>query len=299
MKRLERIVRELGGDVYDGGRRALVPGPDHGEADRSVSLLETDDGRIIIHCFSPRDDWRSVRNHLIAHGLLDGSSRTPGGGERTPRPRLVGAQPRNEARVARARRLWAEGRPIFATPAQRHLRLRGIAALPEGDDTLRFHPRMTSLDDRHRRPALMAALRNAAGEVQGIEVTLLSAHGGGKAVLPTPRRVIGELMGGAVQLFAPSETLAIAEGTATALSAHDELGVPAWAALTAGNLAAFTPPPSVKRLIVAHDNDVASRHAVWKLATRLCGAIRIEAAPPPEQVNDWNDQAQAAAAKPA
>jgi len=36
---LREIVRVLGGDLYDGGRRANVPAPKHSRADRSVSLL--------------------------------------------------------------------------------------------------------------------------------------------------------------------------------------------------------------------------------------------------------------------
>lgn len=70
MSRLERIVDAMGGVLMDGGRRALVRGPGHGPSDRSVSLLETDDGRVLIHCFSPRDDWRAVRHQLADLGLL-------------------------------------------------------------------------------------------------------------------------------------------------------------------------------------------------------------------------------------
>ena len=71
MSRLKRIVDAMGGQLMDGGRRALVRGPGHGPGDRSVSLLETEDGRVLIHCFSPRDDWRAVRDELADLGLLD------------------------------------------------------------------------------------------------------------------------------------------------------------------------------------------------------------------------------------
>jgi len=71
MSRLRRIVDAMGGVLLDGGRRALVRGPGHGPADRSVSLLETEDGRVLIHCFSPRDDWRAVRDEFADLGLLD------------------------------------------------------------------------------------------------------------------------------------------------------------------------------------------------------------------------------------
>ena len=63
------LVRSLGGDLYAGGSRALVPGPGHGPADRSVSLLLSR-GRVVAHSFAG-DDWRSVRAALVAHGLRD------------------------------------------------------------------------------------------------------------------------------------------------------------------------------------------------------------------------------------
>ena len=71
MSRLKRIVDAMGGQILDGGRRALIRGPGHGATDRSVALLETEDGRVLIHCFSPRDDWRAVRDALADLGLLD------------------------------------------------------------------------------------------------------------------------------------------------------------------------------------------------------------------------------------
>ena len=36
---LRTIVQALGGELYDGGRRANIPAPGHSAADRSVSLL--------------------------------------------------------------------------------------------------------------------------------------------------------------------------------------------------------------------------------------------------------------------
>ena len=66
---LRAIVRRLGGDLYDGGRRANIPAPGHSARDRSVSLLE-EDGRVLVHTFGD-GDWRAVRDHLRSLGLLD------------------------------------------------------------------------------------------------------------------------------------------------------------------------------------------------------------------------------------
>ncbi len=283
MKRLERIVAACGGVLLDGGARALIPGPNHSHKDRSVSLAETEEGRILIHCFSPKDDWRDVRRALADQGLLDdeGQHSAPSSLRRAP---IITAQPQSEERLARAQRIWDEGIAIERTPAAAYLRRRAIEA--EGVSALRFHPRMTSLDDRLRRPALLAAIHDGAGTLQGVQVTLLTAYGAAKAAVATPRRVVGRLMGGMVPLHDFERELLIGEGVETMLSAAAALRVPAAAALTAGNLAALSPPKGVERLVVAVDNDEAGLAAAESLRARL--AIAVECAPPPDGAADWN-----------
>ncbi|HCK83485.1 MAG TPA: virulence-associated protein E, partial [Hyphomonadaceae bacterium] len=106
MSRLERIVSQYGGILLDNGKRALICGPGHGSKDRSVSLKETEDGRILIHCFSPKDDWRAVRRALAEKGLLDDEAAPT-----EKRAGKVASPPPVEDKLARAERLWAESRP--------------------------------------------------------------------------------------------------------------------------------------------------------------------------------------------
>jgi putative DNA primase/helicase len=286
MSRLERIVAACGGVIMDGGKRALIPGPDHSAKDRSVSLLETEEGRILIHCFSPKDDWRAVRRALADRGLLDAAAYSA---EPDHAPRAVVVQPQDEERLARARRIWADARSLRFTPASAYLRRRGIRDPCAFGPVLRFHPRLTSLDDRLRRPALVAAILDVDGAVQGVQVTLLTRHGAAKAAVPTPRRIIGKLMYGAVRLGDVAHVLAIGEGVETMASASVALKLPAWAALTADNLALFDPPPCVDRLVIAADNDPAGLAAAEALRARL--AIEVEIALPPDGAADWNEWA--------
>ncbi|MDX2277862.1 MAG: toprim domain-containing protein [Hyphomonadaceae bacterium] len=289
MSRLERIAAAWGGLVYDNGRRALVRGPDHGWADRSVSLVETEDGRILIHCFSPKDDWRAVRDALRAQRLLDEVVQQTASSHRKENPTVV-VQPGTEERQVRAVRFWNESRSLRCTPASAYLKRRHIEAAESAE--LRFHPRMSSVDDRLRRPALVAAIRGSDGVLQGVQATLLTPYGADKARVSTPRRVIGKLLGGAVQLAPARDALIIAEGVESALSAACELEAPAWAALTAYNLSQFAPPESVSCLIAAPDNDAAGLRALDVLCARLAGRLQIEHAPPPAGLNDWNDWAR-------
>lgn len=73
---LHAIVAALGGDLYQNGRRANVPGPGHSRRDRSVSLLLAE-GRVVVHGFGGAD-WRVVRDDLCKRGLID--PRGPAGG---------------------------------------------------------------------------------------------------------------------------------------------------------------------------------------------------------------------------
>lgn len=293
MSTLKPIVDACGGVLLDGGRRALIPGPGHSAGDRSVSLALTDDGRILIWCFSPRDDWRSVRDELRKRGLLEGDAAL-NAPSRAPLP--AARRMRSEDRRERAMRWWREARPQPATPAARYLAMRAITEAP--DKALRFHPAMTCLEDRERRPALLAAITDDAGALQGVQATLLSTHGAAKAPLATPRRVIGALMGGAVRLFEAEATLVIAEGVETALTAASALGLPAWSALSAQNLSVFSPPACVDHLVIAADNDGAGHKAAEGLFERLRGHMRVSVEPAPEGHNDWNDWARAGAQWP-
>ena len=291
MSRLERIVAACGGILLDGGARALIPGPNHSHKDRSVSLAETEEGRILIHCFSPKDDWRDVRRALADLGLLDDEPRGDQRGVRWSVSKIA-AQPASEERVARAQRIWDECRPLHRTVATAYLRRRAIPEALSETPALRFHPSMTSLDDRVRRPALVAAITDAAGALQGVQVTLLSAHGITKAAVATPRRVIGKMMGGVVRLSEPQDELAIGEGVETMLSAAHAFNVPAWAALTADNLARFTFASSIRRLIIAADSDRAGAVAAEALRDRAGPGVDVEIALAPDGFNDWNDWAR-------
>jgi phage/plasmid primase-like uncharacterized protein len=102
-------------------------------------------------------------------------------------------------------------------------------------------------------------------------------------------------MGAYVRIDAPGDTLVVAEGLETALSARGALGAGAWAFLSAENLAQFEPPPVVDRLIIAADRDNAGRNAAERLRLRVKGVIACEIALPPNDYPDWNDWARARA----
>ncbi|MGC1304685.1 MAG: virulence-associated protein E, partial [Caulobacteraceae bacterium] len=82
---LRPIVEALGGELYDRGRRANIPGPGHSPADRSVSLLLQGD-RVVVHTFGS-NDWREVLDYLRLEKLIDAHNAVLGASG----PRRIGA----------------------------------------------------------------------------------------------------------------------------------------------------------------------------------------------------------------
>ena len=64
--------------------------------------------------------------------------------------------------------------------------------------------------------------------------------------------------------------------------------ITAAAALTAGSLGAFAPPPGVARLLIARDNDAEGERAAERLARR-CARARVAALVLLPEGRDFND----------
>src|ERR1039458_471903 len=100
---LLQIVRVLGGELYEGGRRANVPAPGHSPHDRSVSLLFEND-RVVAHCFGD-GDWKRVLDDLRDRGLIDGEQR-PTSLVAAAAPRVSAPPASSALRIATAQRIW-------------------------------------------------------------------------------------------------------------------------------------------------------------------------------------------------
>ena len=175
--------------------------------------------------------------------------------------------------AAAARRLWRRCRPLEGTLADAYLRARGL------DDcrfpALRFHPALAYRDESGRRrhfPALVAAVSGSDGTLEGVQRTWLHPERPAKAPVAQPRKALGRVHGHAVRFGAPggtSTTLLVGEGVETVLSLLAAVpALPGAAALSAGSLAAFVPPPGAARLLIAADRDAAGRRAAAGLEAR-------------------------------
>ena len=250
----------------------------------------TREGRTALHCFNgcERDTL-----HDAARAAL-GSDWTP-----PTRPDGDNARAAREGRQGAARRLWRRSIACPGTLAQTYLARRGIGHVATSN-TLRFqsdcpHP------GGSRCSAVVAAVLDWSGDLVAVHRTFLDRDGR-KTALNPPRASLGHLWGGAVRLDPCAPELVVGEGIESAASAGLVLRLPAWAALSAGNLAAgLMLPAAVRRVVIAVDHDAPGQRAAAAAALRWRGEGRmVQLATPDQPGQDFNDlvQARTAAAVP-
>ncbi len=202
-----------------------------------------------------------------------------------------------------ARRLWRRCRAIDGTHAEVYLHARGLARCRF--PALRYHPALLYRDGGgvRRLPALVAAVTGGAGErpgpgecpdhnaVCGVLRTWLDHQRPAKASVSRPRKALGRVHGHAVRFgdSADGASLLVGEGIETVLSLVTAVpSIAAAAALSAGSLGAFAPPPGVARIVIARDNDEDGERAALRLARR-CARAGVAATVISPRGEDFND----------
>lgn len=294
---LRSIVEKLGGDLYEGGRRANIPAPGHSAHDRSVSLLLSE-GRVVVHAFNGVD-WRDVLDDLRRRSLIDARN-APGSiaGATTSHARAAAG---DAERKAVARRIWDGGRAVHGRLSERHIRLRGVRRKLPGAEVLRHHfdaPISVYRGGGRGKPALLAGITDADGAFSAAEVTYLDPNGHRAVGLRLPRKTVGSVpAGSAIRIDLAEHELLVGEGLITTLSASERFQLPGWALMSTRNMRRWSPPPGVRFVLIAADRGEDGEASAQFLAGRLRRAgvgSRIELPPLPH--GDWNDVARAAQA---
>ncbi|NHN89411.1 DUF7146 domain-containing protein [Acetobacter conturbans] len=190
-----------------------------------------------------------------------------------------------------ARRLWDASRPLSGV-AGIYLRGRDLTrSSPLA--ALRFHPECYYRADadslNETWPAMIAAVTDVEGRVTGVHRTWLARDGRGKAPVEMPRRAMGDLLGNAVRFGTINDVLAAGEGIETVLSLREVMPDLALAAcLSSAHLAAMAFSPTLRRLYVLRDDDLAGDHAVTTLLARTQEA-GIECLVLSPHLADFND----------
>ncbi|AVA14719.1 toprim domain-containing protein [Sphingopyxis granuli] len=210
-------------------------------------------------------------------------------GTQAPRPRRARA-----GSAEAAARLWAASKPIAGTPVRAYLAGR---ALRRGGDllALRYHPHCyyrPSKEDgpsvNRAYPAMIAAVTDLDGSLQGVHRTWLDPARSTKADVAYPRRAMGHLLGNGVRFGLAGDVMAFGEGIETMLSLREIApALPLVAGLSAAHLAALAFPAPLRRLYVARDRDAAGLAAFGAIVERA-SSVRIDVRPLDPRLNDFN-----------
>lgn len=306
---LQMIAQALDGRVV--GKTVRAPGPGHSKHDDSlaVALADNDDGFVVTS--HAGDDFRECKDYVRERLGLDefGAGRR----ELDPDELARRAQSRAEAEAAdeaaRLSRLkwcadiWKASVPLSGSIAEMYLgrRLAGFQ-VPEAiyqSDAIRWNPTLLSFNGKavpNAAGAMVAKMTDpVTGQGTGIHRTWLTAAGD-----KISRAMAGNA--GVCRLWADDAVtigLAIGEGIETTLAASILFGFsPCWAALDAGNLAAFPVLDGIEALTIFADADAADKrgrragtHAAQQCADRWVEAQReiITRVPTGTAKNDFCD----------
>jgi len=189
----------------------------------------------------------------------------------------------------RALALWNGAEATEGTCVAAYLGRRGLGFLT-GSAALRYRA-----DTPHpaggRLPAMIAQVVDVSNAMVAIHRTYLTRDGA-KANADPPKASLGPAWGGAIRLspYEPEKRLVIAEGLETAASAGRLLELPAWAAISAGNMAkGLVLPPEVRRVCIAADPDHPGRDAARAAWFRWRGEGRDVTIATPNGTGDFND----------
>jgi phage/plasmid primase-like uncharacterized protein len=248
-------------------------------------ILDERDGRPLAYCVSCRN------NEALADLMRDG---VRGYEQPAPAPRQA---PRSNRNQAFALATWDGMTHLANSIGEIYLQVRCEPRLI-GSTELRFaawcpHPDGTTY------PAMVGLIRDVRGNPIAIHRTYLAADGRGKAAVEPNRATLGPFWGGAVRLDPEAPELVIGEGIESSASAGRLLGLPAWSATNAGNLASgLVLPDAVRAVVIAADRDPPGEAAAHQAAARWQAEGRtVRIARPDRDGEDFNDIAMRGAGR--
>ena len=246
-----------------------------------AAVLSERGGRLLLWCASCAD----------RAGLAAALRAAAGGTLPAPRPERLPRLDRGDpaARLARAKAIWDGGERIEAgSPAAKYLELRRISHVIRSP-ALRWRAD-TPHPSGGRRIALVARIDAPDGKFAAIQRVFLKPDGS-KADIEPVKASLGQVAGGACRLQECGSELTIGEGIESSAAAAALLGLPAWAAVSAGNMAkSLILPPEIRSVVIAADNDpvgLRAAEAAWRRWRAEGRSVRI--VKPNQKDGDFND----------
>jgi CHC2 zinc finger len=222
------------------GREKWLLCPFHKERTASCKI-DDEEGYFYCHgCGASGDHFDALmllRGYSFAEAVefLGGRRDENAGDTRIDRPREVPREPAPESPPPPSlQRIFDSAKPILGTQAAAYLMTRSIPVVPGNTLDLRYaealpyhgYPDPAAEDSKElgRFPAMIAAIRNVAGDLIGLHRTYLEPSKPSKLNPPGDRdrnqakKVMGRQRGGLIYLSPPSSSLAIGEGIETTQS---------------------------------------------------------------------------------
>ena len=258
-------------------------------ADRSPSFTIFADGERF-HCFGcgASGDVLDYVMRLHALDMVDAARRLGAGDlPKADLPKLPPADRLN--RNAEALVIWERAVPAAGTLAESYLRFRGI--LPPFPPDMRFS--RLPYGKSNPLPCLVAAVRDVAGEVIGVQRVYLRGDGKGKADLPKSKLSLGTVAGGAIRLgdLDTSGMVTVCEGPEDGLSLLSMIGGPVWVAAGASMLPAMRFPSCIRSVVIGADSDGAGEYAARKAAQAFAmRGLSVRIIYPAAGFKDFNDE---------
>ncbi len=228
-------------------------------------------------------------NHCTAADLQSAVARVIGGEAALPAVQTRDDPEKRARMIESARRCWTGSTALTGTLAEAYLLSRLLEHLVTSP-ALRFRGD-TSHPEGGKLPALNAEVVDVAGAFIGIHRTYLAAPGRKANVTPA-KASLGPIWGGAIRLqsFDPGKPLVVGEGIETAASLGLLTGNPAWAAISAGNMAkGLILPDAVRDVLIAVDPDPPGERAAEDAARRWQREGRRVRLARPDGDGDFNE----------
>lgn len=242
-----------------------------------VMTIKNGDG--VLWCASCRDEsaiWEKVRDMAGDRPVVCPDQPT---------------KPKDDAaRIAKALRCWEGATPAANSPARLYLAARGLPHLADSS-ALRWRPDNTH-PERGREAvydAMIALVSDGYGKPVAVHRTYINRQGRKSGLTPS-KATLGPLHDGAIRLADPGRELVIGEGIETAASLGLIMGLPAWAAVSAGHMPRVALPLIVRHVIIAMDPDPAGRRWAHEAGRRWEEQGReVTLAIPDKADQDFND----------
>jgi hypothetical protein len=259
----------------------------HDDRSPSLSVREGESDKVLVHCHAGCAQV-AVLAALRDKGLWPSEEAAVSPGYRDPRPRRrierKGVMPSKPALA-----IWRASKPAPGTLVETYLRSRGITL--EVPPSIRFHASLVYGPMGAQFPAMVAAIQAPDRTITAVHRTYLLPDAPGKALVSSPKMMLGRVAVGAVRLAAAGIELAICEGIETGLSFQEATSLPTWCALSTSGLRNVVLPalPFASTVYIAADLDDSGEAAARAAAERFVSEGRKVKVARPIAGKDFND----------